>query len=176
MFGLCAVIGAALSSVFLAVVWRAVHGPSISPKLGGLFVLLAVGGDLAFRHNVRIARPLAVFRQVPRAWGHEAGPWRAAARYGLRMGVGPATILVSWSWWVGTVLVVATGPAGAVFGATAFAAARTIAMALATGDVDDGVAMARRSLRLNVAGGVAMKLLTLIMFVIGSFAIAGLFV
>jgi hypothetical protein len=49
-------------------------------------------------------RTLAIHRQVPQWWGHRYGPLAAAIRYGLRMGIGPATILTSWLWWTGAVV------------------------------------------------------------------------
>ncbi len=172
-FGGAAVAGAsAVAVVVSALLTRAAVGP-LSIWASGVLALASVAGDLANRRGVRIFRPLAVFRQVPRFFGHSAGPWWAAARYGVRMGVGPATILASWSWWAGFVMTVAGGPVGAVVGATAFAVGRTITMALAVSGVEDGVAMAKRARRLDSLSGVGAKTTALLTVLIGCVAVSG---
>jgi hypothetical protein len=173
-FWISAVVGGAVPGMIVAALWLALNGAVIPVRVGGLLAIAAVGLDVAHQHGVRVARPLAVFRQVPRSWGHRVGPWWAAVRYGFRMGFGPATILVSWSWWVGFALVVSAGPVSAFVGAVVFAAARTISMAVATGDVRDGTAMARRSGRLDVISGVAGKLLMVLTMLLGVFSAVGL--
>lgn len=89
-------------------------------------------------------RPLAVHRQVPQWWGHRYGPLAAAARYGPRLGVGPATILTTWLWWAGLILVALTSPWWAVIGSVGFVVARIAAMALSVAGIRDGSAMAHR--------------------------------
>jgi hypothetical protein len=173
-FWISAVVGGAVPGIFVSALWLLLNGGVVPVRVGGGLAIAAVGLDAAHRHGVRIARPLAVFRQVPRDWGHRVGPWWAAVRYGFRMGFGPATILVSWSWWAGFVLVISAGPVSAFVGAVVFAAARTITMAVATGDVCEGTAMAERSARLDVISGVAAKLLMVLTVVLGLFGAAGL--
>lgn len=66
-------------------------------------------------------QPLSVRCQVPRLWARVFPLAGATILYGLRLGVGPFTILRSWFWWAGLVLAASTGAwnsaaAGALFG------------------------------------------------------------
>ena len=134
--------------VALALSWSA--GPARRPTLV-VAVLLAVTSivlDRLHRSTGR-PRPPAVHTQVPQWWGQRYGPWWAAARYGLRLGVGPATILNTWMWWAGVLIAVSSGPLWA-FGATAtFVCVRTMVMVGATFGPRDGVSMARRAQQLD---------------------------
>jgi hypothetical protein len=172
LFGLAAVAGAAVPGVAFAAVWLAASGAVLTTRIVGWMTMGSLALDVAYRRGLRIARPLAVFRQVPRSWGHIVGPWWAAVRYGFRMGFGPATILVSWSWWVGFVVTASAGPVSAVIGAVTFAVARTVTMALATADVIDGTAMARRAALVDLMGGVATKVSMVITLAVGAFGLA----
>lgn len=69
-------------------------------------------------------RPLAVGRQVPRAWGRIFPPALTAALYGARLGVGPLTILSTWQWWAVSVGGALLGVWHAVAVGVAFAAVR----------------------------------------------------
>jgi hypothetical protein len=90
------------------------------------------------------ARTLAVHRQVPQWWGHRYGPLAAAVRYGLRMGIGPATILTSWFWWTGALVGGLLSPPIAIICGLSFALARFATMSgLAWGE-PNGVSMAGR--------------------------------
>jgi hypothetical protein len=94
-------------------------------------------------------RTLAIHRQVPQWWGHQYGPLAAAARYGLRMGVGPATILTSWFWWTGTLIGGLLSPPIAIICGLSFSLARFATMAgLAWGE-PSGVEMAGRIRRVE---------------------------
>ena len=60
-------------------------------------------------------------RQVPREWGKLFDARIVALLYGARLGVGPLTILSTWTWWSFTIAAALIGPgtgalAGAVFG------------------------------------------------------------
>lgn len=89
-------------------------------------------------------RPPAVGRQVPVAWGRLFGARLAAALYGARLGVGPLTILHTWTWWAALLVGASLGPwTAAALGAT-FALVRTVTMVAAGAGVADGVAMQRR--------------------------------
>src|SRR5690606_28725948 len=93
------------------------------------------------------ARPLAVGRQVPQAWGRLFAPVVAALLYGARLGVGPLTILVSWSWWAALVAGASLGPwPSAAVGAT-FAVARTVVTVAVGAGVTSGDTMQRRMAR-----------------------------
>ncbi len=111
---------------------------SFSPLWAVALTGTAVGGDLAK------VRPLAVHRQVPQWWGHRYGPFAAAARYGLRMGVGPATLLNTWLWWAGFALGAMSGPAWAMASGAGFALSRVLSMNFAVVGVRDGTTMAKR--------------------------------
>jgi hypothetical protein len=94
-------------------------------------------------------RTLAIHRQVPQWWGHQYGPLAAAARYGLRMGVGPATILTSWFWWTGALIGGLLSPPIAIICGLSFSLARFATMAgLAWGE-PSGVEMAARIRRVE---------------------------
>jgi hypothetical protein len=89
-------------------------------------------------------RPWSVRSQVPRLWGHESGPWWAAARYGLRLGLGPATILNSWMWW-GAMAVTAMQSLGDVVLVTVvFVVIRSIVTFSVSSGVRNGSDMAKR--------------------------------
>jgi hypothetical protein len=100
-----------------------------------------------------VPRPLAVNRQVPQSWGHDHGPWKAAVRYGLRLGVGPATILSSWSWWAGAFISAWDGWSTALRFPIVFVVGRTIAMMLIAGNPVDGLVLAKRMGRVRAAEG-----------------------
>jgi hypothetical protein len=89
-------------------------------------------------------RTLAVHRQVPQWWGHQYGPLAAALRYGLRMGVGPATILTSWFWWTGTLIGGLLSPPIAILCGLSFAFARFSTMTGLAWGKPTGVEMAGR--------------------------------
>jgi hypothetical protein len=99
----------------------------------------------------RPARPLSHRRQVPQVWGRLFGARVAAGLYGARLGVGPLTILASWTWWGSFVVGASLGawPSAAV--GAAFAVTRMVVMAVAGGGVADGDGMQRRMGRLLAA-------------------------
>lgn len=145
LFASAAFVGGVVPGVITSLVLRWLGLGRASGTAAGMLGFVAVALDVVARRGSPWARPLAVFRQVPRDYGHRLGPWRAAVRYGLRMGFGPTTILVSWVWWAAFVIGVLSGSASIVLGSLAFAVFRSIAMFVATRGVGDGVAMAARS-------------------------------
>lgn len=89
-------------------------------------------------------RPLAVRRQVPQLYGRWYGARTVAALYGARLGVGPLTILATWTWWAALVVGASLGPwLSAAVGAT-FALARTATMLGAVAGTRTGTAMSAR--------------------------------
>ncbi len=109
--------------------WFAIWCPLTSPVTAwstrsavvGL-VLAGVGLDVAALARRGAARPPAYGRQVPREWGRWLAPEVVAVLYGARLGIGPSTVLSTWTWWSVTVAgaLLGFGPAvaaGAVFGA-----------------------------------------------------------
>ncbi len=110
-----------LAAVLLAPVAAVLTGAAVgSLPLVIALVGIAIGLDaaaLAFGGP----RPPAGGRQVPREWGRLFRPTTVAALYGARLGVGPLTILSTWTWWAVTVASGLMGPAsaalvGGVFG------------------------------------------------------------
>lgn len=111
-----AVVG--FASGVLAIVLRL---PVAGAPLAGAIVALAALLDAVAAITGRPIAP-ALRRQVPRLWTDVLSLPTAAALYGSRLGVGPATVSVPWLWWAGAVLAAPGGPwtgasAGAVYGA-----------------------------------------------------------
>ncbi len=98
------------------VVEPGVESSAIVVALVGLGVALDAARLLAGRPG-----PPTAGRQVPREWARLLPLPVAAGLYGARLGVGPLTILSTWTWWSFTVAAALLGPiagaaAGAVFG------------------------------------------------------------
>ncbi len=115
--------------------------------LVGLTAIVVGGLDTALLFWNR-PRPWSMRSQVPRLWGHESGPWLAATRYGLRLGLGPATILNSWMWW-GATFAAASLPGGwlrphAMAACMMFVVARSTLTVLMSSGVHTGTQMATR--------------------------------
>ena len=85
-----------------------------------VLVAVGVGLDLLALATGRLAPP-SIGRQVPREWIEYFSPTTVAVLFGTRLGIGPSTILSTWTWWSVTVaaglLGLGTATAtGAVFG------------------------------------------------------------
>ena len=161
LFAVSAAVGAAVPTVALTLLahrssWVA-DGHAEMFAVGSGLGLFAVVLDLAWGSGARWARPWSIGRQVPRHWGHVHGPWLASARYGLRMGFAPATILNSWTWWAGFVIVVLTGWQAAVIGSLVFVFARALTMSIASAGPRTGEAMAKRSATLDRTSGLVQR-------------------
>jgi hypothetical protein len=116
---------------------------------GSAVVICAVMLDVAYaKTRLRWFRPFAVHTQVPQHWGHQRGPWWGALRYGLRLGVGPATILTSWTWWAGMMICIAAF-SWSVVGVLTFVVIRTLTIVLPTIGITSGLAMIDRSRRIS---------------------------
>jgi hypothetical protein len=122
---------------------------SLSPNWAAAVSLSAVvlDGLLVWRAK---PRPFAVRSQVPQWWGHTFGPWWGSVRYGFRLGLGPATLLNSWLWWAG-VVVLLPFPRWLMVGLAIFVLVRTFAMFAASWGVSSGTAMAQRAKTLDAA-------------------------
>lgn len=144
VFALSAFVGGVIPGLAVSLAARALGIGPMSAGVAGACGLLAISLDVMSVKRFRWARPLAVLRQVPRDYGHRFGPWRAAARYGLRMGFGPATILVSWVWWVAFVAAASAGPGWIVGGSFVFAFVRALSMYASSAGVRSGTEMAER--------------------------------
>jgi hypothetical protein len=94
-------------------------------------------------------RPLSLQRQVPQLWGHQKGAVAAAFRYGLRLGVGPATILTSWLWWAGVIVAGLDSVATVVICALSFPLGRLIPLVVLAHQSPNGLAMSLRMRRVE---------------------------
>ena len=89
--------------------------------------LVAVGVALdAVRLTVGRPAPPTSGRQVPQEWGRLLSPPVVAVLYGARLGVGPLTILSTWTWWSVTIAAALTGPFAAVAVGATFGAVRLL--------------------------------------------------
>lgn len=75
-------------------------------------------------------------RQVPRQWGRLFDPRLTAVLYGARLGVGPSTMLSTWTWWSVTVAAGLLGPVPAAVVGGWFGAARLITTVVASALAD----------------------------------------
>ena len=71
-------------------------------------------------------RPPALGRQVPREWGRWLAPGVVAVLYGARLGIGPSTVLSTWTWWSVTVAGALLGPGPAVAAGAGFGLVRMV--------------------------------------------------
>jgi hypothetical protein len=113
--------------------------------VGAVIAAVLLDGVLTKRGH---PNPPAVRSQVPQWWGHRFGPWWGSARYGLRLGLGPATMLNSWLWWAGLVVTVGS-PWSLLIGFGAFVTIRTLTMFAAGWRVSSGLEMAQRAKALD---------------------------
>jgi hypothetical protein len=119
------------------------------------FVVAVLGLSLVIESTListQRPRPLAVRTQVPQSWGHLHGPWKAALRYGPRLGVGPATLLNTWLWWSGAVIAALGGWPAALLFAAIFVCVRSFFTVMVPGDPAHGVELATRMRRWRQAG------------------------
>jgi hypothetical protein len=89
-------------------------------------------------------RPWAVRSQVPQGWGHRHGPWKAALRYGPRLGLGPATRLNTWAWWAGAAVAALSDLWTLVLFCFVFVSVRTVLTVWLPGNPRDGSELAHR--------------------------------
>lgn len=144
------------------VAWAVSPLPALSTAGSAAVALVAVAADVVWR-TAGHPKPLAVGRQVPVVWGRVFGARVAGVLYGARLGVGPLTILASWTWWAALVVGASAGPGWSALVGAAFALARTATMAAVVHGVETGTAMSARVGRLRrvegtVAWGVAVAL------------------
>ncbi len=116
--------------------------------------LVAVGCAASAVGDVALARrgrpvPWAVGRQVPLEWGRIFSPATAAILYGARLGVGPATVLSTWTWWAMFVVAGLDGVGTAAVAGVAFHLARVATMIVAEGGQAADVGRAARLDRLD---------------------------
>ena len=111
------------AAVFLAPVAAAL-GP---PPAGTTLTLVGAGTALdGLRLVVGHPAPPTAGRQVPRAWVWVFPARVTAGLYGARLGVGPLTILSTWTWWSFTLAAALLGPAAGALVGGAFGLVRLV--------------------------------------------------
>ena len=123
------------------VLWRATL-PALGVGAALAIVGLSLLADLVHRVTGKLA-PLAVGRQLPIVYGRRLPQRWAAVLYGLRLGVAPLTIVMTWQWWAAAVLAASLGPAASVATGAVFACTRAVAMVLAVRGADSGASAGR---------------------------------
>lgn len=114
----------ALAGLIIALITAAVTGvarfPIGEPGGGTIAALVGVGAGLdAARLVLGRPGPPTLGRQVPSEWARIFPATVTAGLYGARLGVGPLTILSTWTWWSFTLAAALLGPVAAVLtGAT----------------------------------------------------------
>ncbi|MGI9594534.1 MAG: hypothetical protein ACR2QK_00155, partial [Acidimicrobiales bacterium] len=95
---------------------------------GGVLLLVVGLGLVLDGMNLATGRPRppASGRQVPQEWGRLFSPRIVALLYGARLGVGPLTILSTWTWWSVTIAAALAGPAAGVVVGSTFGLVRLI--------------------------------------------------
>lgn len=127
-------VAGGLAGFVLGVPWEAAGAGTVPYRVAAALVAAALLLDgLAWRRPGW--RPPSVRRQVPREWGRLFGARGAAVLYGARLGVGPLTILRSWLWWAGTIVLATASPwwsaaGGAVYAMSALALIAATASAM----------------------------------------------
>lgn len=119
-----ALIGLVLA--FVAAPLPAAAAGAVIPLIGAGLVLDALA--------LLIGRPLppGSGRQVPQEWGRLLAPPVVAVLYGARLGVGPLTILSTWTWWSITLAAAVVGPGTSVAVGACFGAVRLTATVAAS--------------------------------------------
>ena len=144
------VASAAAVGLLAGIVWAATGAGALSTGAASVLAVGAVLLDVAARRLGR-PRPLAVHRQVPQLWGRLFGPGVVAVLYGSRLGVGPLTILTTWTWWAALLVGASLGPWPSAAVGAAFAISRTVTMLVAVAGTRTGPAMATRVARVRRA-------------------------
>lgn len=124
----------ALAGFALGVAWMVLRLPALPPSWAAVAVGVSLVADLG-------PRPLAIGRQVPRAWGRLFGPGPAATLYGARLGVGPLTILPTWLWWAAALVGASLGAGWSAVVGAVFGAGRVVAMVSASAGAGGAMAL-----------------------------------
>lgn len=112
-----ATVAGGSTAAVLGAVWTGLSLPAATVQAAAVVVIAAAALDLADQRTGGLP-PLAVRTQVPVAWGRIFDPVTVAMLYGLRLGIGPLTMLNAWIWWAAFGVGISHGPlAGFVVGA-----------------------------------------------------------
>lgn len=108
-------LGGLVVGLLVAAITAVVQFPLTEPAGGTVAALVGVGAALdAIRLVVGRPGPPTVGRQVPAEWARIFPAAVTAGLYGARLGVGPLTILSTWTWWSFTLAAALLGPGSAV--------------------------------------------------------------
>lgn len=94
-------------------------------------IAVALIADVVHQQSGRLT-PLAIGTQVPREWSRFFAAPVAAILYGARLGIGPLTILSTWTWWAVIALAAMMGPGIAVLVGASFGAVRMASTVIAS--------------------------------------------
>lgn len=125
LLALSAGTSGALAGFAAGVAWALAGAPVPGTSFAVAAVALTAAADSLYRWK-GVPRPPSVRRQVPVLWTGLFAPETVALLYGARLGVGPLTVLPSWSWWSALVLAAARGPIHALLVAGFFGVARVV--------------------------------------------------
>ncbi|MEL6984351.1 MAG: hypothetical protein AAFO29_18130, partial [Actinomycetota bacterium] len=127
-----------IASLITAAVTAVTRYPIGQPGGGTIAALVGIGAGLdAARLVVGRPGPPTVGRQVPSEWARIFPATVTAGLYGARLGVGPLTILSTWTWWSFTLAAALLGPVPAVATGATFGLVK-LSLVAATSQVADG--------------------------------------
>lgn len=107
--------GGLVMGLLVAAVTAVAQFPLAEPTGGTIAGLIGIGAALdALRLVAGSPGPPTVGRQVPAEWARIFPAPVTAGLYGARLGVGPLTILSTWTWWSFTLAAALLGPGSAV--------------------------------------------------------------
>jgi hypothetical protein len=129
--------------LLVGLVWALTGAAPLGEWPAAAVALTAVAADVVARLTGRL-RPLALGRQVPQLWGRLFGARTTALLYGARLGVGPLTILTTWTWWAALAVGASLGPWPSAAVGAAFALTRTVTMVAAVAGTREGPGMSTR--------------------------------
>jgi hypothetical protein len=145
--------------------WQAADGGPATPSVAAAALLVGAAGDVAYLLR-GVAQPLSIRTQVPRLWARIFPLAGATALYGLRLGVGPLTILRSWLWWSGSLVAATHGAWHSAAGGAAFGAVRILVQLAAVRGAD--AAMPQRMARVrNLERALTVPVLVAVAIVAG---------
>ncbi len=132
-------LGGLVMGLLVAAITAVAQFPLAEPAGGTIAALVGVGAALdAIRLVAGRPGPPTLGRQVPAEWARIFPAPVTAGLYGARLGVGPLTILSTWTWWSFTLAAALLGPGSAVATGATFGLVK-LALVAATSRAADEV-------------------------------------